>query len=130
MFTIEQIELAHSKVKSGSDFPNYIKEIKKLGVVSFETWVKDSHTEYFGENNFRTNSKPKYEDLTVSENSNKEKFVKQLEKHQQGKTDYFTFCNDCAKTGIEKWLVNLNKMTCTYYDKNGNEILVEHIPQL
>jgi len=38
MFTVEQIESAHGKVKSGADFPNYIQEIKKLGVVSFETW--------------------------------------------------------------------------------------------
>jgi len=28
MFTVEQIKAAHSKVKSGADFPSYIKEIK------------------------------------------------------------------------------------------------------
>ena len=50
MFTVEQIESAHEKVKSGADFPNYIQEIKKLGVLSFETWVFDGHTEYFGKN--------------------------------------------------------------------------------
>jgi hypothetical protein len=50
MFTVEQIELAHEKVKSGADFPKYIQEIKALGVKGIETWVKDSHTEYFGEN--------------------------------------------------------------------------------
>ena len=32
MFTVEQIKAAHSKVKSGADFPSYIKEIKSLGV--------------------------------------------------------------------------------------------------
>ena len=31
MFTLEQIELAHSKVKSGAEFPRYIQEIKELG---------------------------------------------------------------------------------------------------
>ncbi|WP_461396725.1 DUF1398 family protein [Flavitalea sp.] len=35
----------------------------------------------------------------------------------------------CAIYGIEKWQVSVNKMTCTYYDKGGNEILVEEIPQ-
>lgn len=39
MFTVEQIEQAHGKVKSGADFPKYIQEIKALGVTSFETWV-------------------------------------------------------------------------------------------
>ena len=37
MFTIAQIEAAHDKIKSGAGFPSYIKEIKKLGIISFET---------------------------------------------------------------------------------------------
>ena len=130
MFTVDQIEQAHSKVKSGADFPKYIQEIKALGVVAFETWVNDSHTEYFGENNFRTASKPKYAELIISENSDGENFKARLKEHQQGKTDYFTFCKDCAETGIEKWIVNLHHMTCIYYDKIGTEILVEQIPQV
>lgn len=56
MFTVEQIELAHQKVKSGADFPKYIQEIKQMGVAGFETWVKDSHTEYFGANSYKTRS--------------------------------------------------------------------------
>lgn len=52
----------------------------------------------------------------------------QLKLHQQGKTDYFTFCKDCAEAGIEKWKVDLNQMTCTYYDQSDHEILVEEIP--
>ena len=45
MFTVEQIKAAHSKVKSGADFPKYIRDIKLLGVTAYETWVVDSHTE-------------------------------------------------------------------------------------
>ncbi len=128
MFTVQQIENAHSKVKSGADFPNYIKEIKELGVKSFETWVKDSHTEYFGENDYTTKSQPKYDDLVIENNVDKEKFSQQLKSHQRGETDYMKFCEDCAETGIEKWIVDLDKFTCIYYDKKGNEILVEEIP--
>lgn len=128
MFTVEQIEQAHEKVKSGADFPKYIREIKEIGVIAFETWVNDSHTAYFGENNFSTKSKPKYTELSISENSDKENFTNRLKEHQQGKTDYYTFCKDCAETGIEKWIVNLKEMTCTYYDKAQNEILVEIVP--
>ncbi|MFN8256788.1 MAG: DUF1398 family protein [Bacteroidales bacterium] len=129
MFTVEQIENAHLKVKSGADFPKYIREIKKLGVKGFETWVFDSHTEYIGEKDFRAKSKPKYDALTISNQIDKLTFLTQLKKHQQGKTDYFRFCKDCADTGIEKWIVNLDEMTCVYYDKNGNEILTEQIPE-
>jgi uncharacterized protein YbcV (DUF1398 family) len=129
MFTLEQIEKAHEKVKSGADFPKYIQEIKEMGVTVFETWVKDSHTEYFGKNDYRTRSKSQYEILIISETSNLEKFSAQLKAHQQGKTDYYTFCKNCAESGIEKWVVSLEAMTCIYYDKLGNEILVEKIPQ-
>lgn len=129
MFTVEQIQAAHSQVKSGADFPKYIQEIKAMGVKGFVTWVKDSHTEYFGGNNFSIQSKSKYDELIISDQSNKENFISQLKVHQQGKTDYFTFCRDCAEWGIEKWVVNLDEMTCIYYDKKSNVILVEKIPE-
>lgn len=128
MFTIKQIEDAHAKVQSGADFPNYIQEIKKLGVISFETWVKDSHTEYFGEDDFSTSSDSQYSELQIAETGNKKEFVDRLKMHQKGETDYFKFCKDCAENGIEKWVVDLHDMTCIYYDKIGNEILVEQIP--
>lgn len=130
MFTIQQIEQAHEKVRSGADFPKYIQEIKNLGVTGFETWVYDSHTEYFGEHDFRIQSTSKYAALLIADDSDKEGFITQLKAHQQGKTDYFTFCQDCAATGIEKWVVRLDAMTCIYYDKKGNEILVEQIPDM
>jgi len=91
MFTVEQIELAHSKVKTGTDFPKYIKEIKQMGVIGFETWVIDSHTEYFGENSYKTKSQPQYANLEIASSSNTEKFIHYLKIHQQGQTDYYTF---------------------------------------
>ncbi len=128
MFTVQQIKAAHSSVKSGADFPKYIQEIKQLGVAAYETWVIDSHTEYFGENNYQTKSNAMYENLIIADHSDREKFSNSLKIHQQGKTDYLTFCKDCAATGTEKWFVRLDEMTCSYYDKAGKEILVEAIP--
>lgn len=128
MFTVDQIKAAHSKVKSGADFPNYIKDIKQLGVTAFETWVKDSHTEYRGVDGYKTVSPPMYSDLTIALDGNKDKFSQYLQQHQLGQTDYFAFCNHCAETGIEKWIVSLDSMTCTYFDLAGNAILTEPIP--
>ncbi len=128
MFTVEQIKAAHSKVKSGADFPKYIQEIAQLGVIAFETWVIDGHTEYFGKNNYRTKSEPIYANLLVTAKSDKEKFIQSLKIHQKGETDYFTFCQHCAENGIEKWFVSLEEMSCTYYDRAGGEVLVEAIP--
>ena len=129
MFTVEQIKDAHSKVKSGADFPAYIQNLKKLGVTNYETFVSDGHTDYFGANNYQTSTTAKYGNLEIAHTSDTEQFKADLKDHQQGKTDYLTFCNDCAKSGMEKWEVSIDKMTCTYYDKARNEILVEEIPQ-
>lgn len=128
MFTIEQIKTAHAKVKSGADFPNYIKEIKSLGVAFYETYVTDGHTDYFGKDDYKTSSVAKYNMLLIADNSNVEEFKKELKAHQQGKTDYLTFCDGCARLGVEKWTVCMDKMTCTYFDKTGNKLLLEVIP--
>ena len=111
MFTTEQIKAAHSKVKSGADFPAFIRDIKELGVTHYESFVADGHTDYFGKNDFKTSSPAKYPDLTITDDSNTEQFKIDIKAHQEGKTDYPTFCKDCAKSGIEKWVVNIENMT-------------------
>ena len=128
MFTIDQIKAAHLKVKSGSDFPAYIRDLKQLGVISYETLVKDGQTIYAGSNHFQATAQPKYALLHIAEEADSNQFISDLKAHQQGKTDYPTFCADCAKSGVEKWAVSLEKMTCTYYDKKGNELIKEQIP--
>lgn len=129
MFTVEQIKTAHSKVKSGADFPSYIKEIKELGVTHYEAYVTDGHTDYHGGSNYTATVPEKYEPLDIAKMVKKEEFKAELLAHQQGKTDYLTFIKMCAETGIEKWKICIDKMTCTYFDKEGNEILIEKIPQ-
>lgn len=129
MFTADEIKAAHSKVKSGADFPAYIREIKAMGVTHYESYVTDGHIDYHGANDHTAEVPAKYESLTITEVSDPEQFQADLKAHQQGKTDYPTFCRDCAKSGIEKWKVDMEKMTCIYYDKSGNEVLKEEIPQ-
>lgn len=129
MFTAEQLKTAHSKVKSGADFPAYIREIKAMGVTHYETYVSDGHINYHGADNYVAKVPAKYEVLSIAENADMEVFKAELKLHQQGKTDFLTFIKMCASTGIEKWEICMDKMTCTYFDKAGNEILVEQIPQ-
>ena len=129
MFTIGQIKTAHSKVKSGADFPAYIKEIKSLGVTHYEADVTDGHIDYHGANDYTVKVPAKYDPLVISDIAKSEEFKAELIAHQQGKTDFLTFIKMCATFGIEKWEICMDKMTCTYYDKAGNEILVEEITQ-
>lgn len=128
LFTFDQIKAAHSKVKSGADFPNYIQELIKLGITSYHTFVSDGHTDFKGGSNYSLSSPPKYETLIVADKSNSEKFIADLKHHQKGGSDYPTFCEQSAAHGIEKWEVDMDKRTCTYFDKEGKIILTEHIP--
>lgn len=129
MFTLEEIKRAHSKVKSGADFPAYITEIKTIGVTYYEAFVADGSVNYFGADNFKISSEAKYNRLAIAETAKKENFKAKLKSHQNGETNYPTFCADCAESGIEKWVVSLELMACTYFDRSGNAILVENIPQ-
>ena len=128
MFTVEQIKTAHSKVKSGADFPAYIQEIKALGVTHYEAYVTDGHIDYHGANDYIAKVPAKYGPLVIADIVKDDEFKAELVAHQQGKTDFLTFVKMCATFGIEKWAICMDKMTCTYYDKKGNEILVEAIP--
>jgi uncharacterized protein YbcV (DUF1398 family) len=128
MFTSDQIKVAHSKVKSGADFPAYIQEIKALGVTRYETYVSDGHTDYHGSMYYIINVSGKYDTLLIADLPDNEQFKLGLKAHQQGKTDFLKFIRMCAATGIEKWEVRMDIMTCTYFDKSGNIILAEDIP--
>lgn len=128
MFTIHQIEEIHAKVRNGADFPKYIKELISIGVTSYSIFVNDGHTDYYGKDNFHIASDAKYPTIPIPEKSNTENLKQALTKHQQGQTNYSTFCNDSANAGVYKWTVDLKNMQCAYYNKEGNVMLTEHIP--
>ena len=130
MFTIEQIKATHAKVKSGADFPAYIQEMKSHGVTSYQHFVADGHIEYSGSHDFKISADAKWPAMEVAETGSTEKLKQALSIHQQGQTDYPTFCKQGAEAGVEKWIVNITGMTCTYYDIANNILLVEAIPSV
>lgn len=128
MFTIEQIKTAHSKVKSGADFPKYILEMKKLGIISYEHYVSDGHIQYYGMNDFTISAPAKWTERLIADQASPLLLQRTIKIHQQGQTDYTTFCLQAAEIGVEKWVVDTKKMVCIYFDKAGNNMLEEEIP--
>jgi uncharacterized protein YbcV (DUF1398 family) len=129
MFTERQLKDAHSKVKSGVDFPKYIREIKELGLITYEFKVADGSIIYYGQNGYQVNSAAKYALLTIAGQSSADDLRHTIAIHQQGQTDFVTFCRQAADAGVEKWVIDTQKMLCTYYDLAGNEMVAEPIPQ-
>lgn len=129
MFTLEQIEEAHRKVKSGADFPKYVQELKSLGVSHYDCFVANGQTKYYNSIGFEVVGGAKYPALKVNDVSSAEKLKQAITIHQQGKTDYLTFCMQSADAGVEKWTVDMMEMSVSYLDKGGDELVVELIPQ-
>lgn len=130
MFQLSQIKQAYAKVKSGADFPAYVQELIQLGVIAYETFVTDGHTVFTGADSYTIQSEQKYSPINIAGKSDTKKFKQYLQMHQQGQTDYPAFCNHAAETGVEKWAVDMNAMTCTYYNLAGANMIEEKIPAL
>jgi len=129
MFTIEQIRETHSRVRTGADFPVYIQAMKKLGVQSYEHFVTDGHIIYYGVSDFILSAPPKWDSVPIAPQGQKDKLEREIKIHQEGKTDYLTFCRHSAVAGVEKWVVDMQNMMCTYFDRAGGEMMGEPIPK-
>jgi uncharacterized protein YbcV (DUF1398 family) len=128
MFTLEQIKQAHDKVQTGADFLNYIQDLINLGVKGYDTLVNDGRVAYYGSDDYSVSTDKKYDVIKIASTANKERFIEFLVMHQDGQTDYFTFCQQAAQSGIAKWRVDIIEMTCTYFTAQDDAILIEKIP--
>jgi len=124
MFTLEQINNIHNRLGNAETLPQYLEALKNIGVDNYDSFITDGHSEYFGKGGHKVVSPTVHEKLTIAKTSNRGNFLKHLNLHNEGKTSYLEMSKGLADSGIEEWTFDTNKMTITYYDKGGNEILV------
>ncbi|MCB9233235.1 MAG: DUF1398 family protein [Bacteroidia bacterium] len=129
MFTIEQIHAAFGKVKSGADFPQFVQDLKEIGVTHYDNFVSDGRTKYYGKDDFTLDGESKYPRMEVIDMGTSDNLKHAISIHQQGQTDYPTFCKQAAAAGVEKWTTHMIEMTVTYLDKKGHKLTVEAIPE-
>ena len=127
MFTLDQINDIHKRLGKQTTLPEYLQALKAIGVDKYDSFITDGHSEYFGKDNQKVVSPPVHKKLTIANTSNREGLLKHLSLHNQGKTDYLEMSQGLADSGTEKWSFDTSKMTITYYDKEGREMLVEAI---
>jgi uncharacterized protein YbcV (DUF1398 family) len=128
MFTLQQIKTAHANVKSGSDFPRYIREIKTLGLKSYTFNVTDGSTTYYGNNGQRLSAPSIYAPKQINLHPSSDALRNIIAIHQQGKTDFPTFCDQAAAAGVKEWMIDTERMLCIYRDADGKEMVSEPIP--
>ncbi len=101
--------------------------LKALGVERYDSYLADGHSEYFGQGGQRVVSPPVHEAFPVAETGQRETFLEHLRRHEQRQTTYLEMSRGLAQSGIVKWTVDTGRMTMTFYDKAGGEMLVEQI---
>ncbi len=128
MFTKEMIVAAQARVKSGADYPRLVQELKEMGVQSYDHVVAEGSNVYYGGGGQAVTVSQSQERIPVAAQSSAEKLRQNISIHQQGKTDYPTFCWQAGEAGVAKWTSDLRAMTVTYSDRSGKPIVVEPIP--
>jgi uncharacterized protein YbcV (DUF1398 family) len=127
MFTLEEIIDLHDRLGSARTFGEYVRALRALGVERYDSYLADGHSEYFGRGSHRIVSPPVHEVLPVAEIGQRETFLEHLRRHEQRQTTYLEMSRGLAQSGIEKWIVDTSRMTMTFCDKAGTEMLVERI---
>jgi uncharacterized protein YbcV (DUF1398 family) len=127
VFTIEQIEDLHDRLGSADTLPDYVQSLAALGVVSYSSFVCDGHSEYLGSDGERVVSGAAHELLAVADESDRDKFLDHLGRHERGETSYVEMSTGLAESGVERWTVDTHSMTMTVYDRSGNVLLVRQI---
>jgi uncharacterized protein YbcV (DUF1398 family) len=127
MFTLEQIHELHDRLGNAETLNIYLQALNAIGVDTFDSFITDGHSEFFGKDGQKVVSPPAHETLPVANTSNREKFMEHLDQHLQRKTSYLEMSKGLAESGVAKWTFDTHRMMATYYDKAGNEMLAEEV---
>ncbi len=127
VFTVEQIEEIHGRLGRAERLADYVRELAALGVERYDSFVSDGHSEYLGRDGHRVITNAVHEQLTVAPNSDRDQFLDQLRRHERGETSYLAMSKGLADSGVERWTVDPQAMTMTFYSRSGDVVLVEPI---
>lgn len=127
MFTLQQIDDIHERLGKKTTLAEYLRALNAIGVVKYDSFITDGHSEFLGKDNQKVISSPVHKKLTIANISNREELLTHLSLHERGETDYLEMSQGLSDSGIEKWSFDTNKMTITYYNREGGELLVESV---
>jgi len=127
MFTLEQIDALHSRLGRARTLFEYVGALAALGVEKYDSYLADGHSEYFGEGGEKVVSPAVHDNLPIAEVSHRDGLLKHLHLHERGETTYLELSSGLAGSGVEKWTVETAKMTMTFYDQAGRDLLTEAI---
>lgn len=127
MFTLQQIDDLHARLGKAKTLAQYVRALHAIGVEHYDSYLTDGHSEYFGKDGYKIVCPPVHDLLVIAEVSQRDSFLQHLRRHELGETGYMDMSRGLAESGIEKWSVDAEGMTMTFYDRAGNAMLVNRI---
>lgn len=127
MFTLAQIEEIHGRLGKAGTLPDYLQALREIGVETYDSYLGDGHSEYFGAGGHKLLSSPAHDAVPVAATADRAQLRQQLDLHQQGATSYLEMSEALATAGVEKWTFDTAARTLTYYDRAGTELLREQL---
>jgi uncharacterized protein YbcV (DUF1398 family) len=127
-FTEQDIRAAYAGTRTGADFPRLIRDLKELGIVSYDHMLKSGSNVFHGKHGQIVSLSNMGPSVPVSDQPDLELLKRHISDHQSGLTNYPTLCGLAGQAGVDKWTSDLPAMTCTYFDKAGRKMHVESIP--
>ncbi|HEA6672345.1 TPA: DUF1398 family protein [Staphylococcus aureus] len=127
-FKLSAIQQAHQQF-TGVDFPKLFKAFKDMGMTYNIVNIQDDTATYVHQSEDDIVTSSVKSNHPVAPSSNQSIVQDVLTRHQQGQTDFETFCDEMAQAGIYKWHIDIQAGTCTYIDLQEQAIISELIPQ-
>ncbi len=106
-FTLSAIQQAHQQF-TGVDFPKLFKAFKDMGM-TYNIVNVDGTATYVHQSEDDIVTSSVKSNHPVAQKSNKTIVSSVLTRHQQGQTDFETFCDEMAEAGIYKWHIDLKR---------------------
>jgi uncharacterized protein YbcV (DUF1398 family) len=127
VFTMAQIDDLHARLGRADALADYLRGLAAIGVVRFESFVTDGHSEFVGDDGHRVVSPAHHDVFVVAQVSDRDAFLEQLKRHLDGETTYVEMSKGLADCGVKSWVADTTALTMTYYDQAGAALLVEKV---
>ena len=127
MFTLEQITDIHDRSGNRDTLAEYLRALRDIGVASYDSYLADGHSAYFGADGQELIGPAFHETFDVADTCDKEEFLRYLRRVERDGIGYVEMSKALAENGVEKWTFDTEKLTITYVDKAGTVLLSEDV---
>ena len=122
-----QIDELHTRLGRADSLGDYLRGLAAIGVVRFDSFVADGHSEFLGVDGHRVSSPAHHDVLSVAPVGDRDSCLEHLRRHGDGETSYVEMSRGLADSGIDRWVADTAALTLTYTDRAGASVVVESV---